>query len=216
MSLVRPMALMLVACAPSSDFMEAPFVQASSTKTPRWTVDINRVRDGIYRSYAPRCLDSVSEGHTIEFRNFLPEVPANVTSIGEAPEPLYSPNLMRPYNYVSATDESNSLCDSPTPDGCAVRPSYSYWRFTFEQAGTYDWIDTNQGSPGRQVTDPYYGTVTFVGLDPNTPFGTVCVEDAGGGGCAGVCCVTDSDCSGGTRCFKTAVDATGRCLTPSG
>jgi hypothetical protein len=203
------------ACEPLSELRTTPPIQASSTESPRWQIDINRVANGIFRSYAPRCLDGVRAGHTVEFRNFLPNVPANVTSIS-GPEPLYSPNLVRPYNYVSPTDPANTLCDVSQGDTCLVRPNWSFWRYTFQRPGVYDWLDTNQGTPGRRVVDPYYGTVTFVGIDPDSPLGTVCVTNDDGTGCEQICCTADADCGRGTRCFKSEVDAVGRCLTPSG
>src|SRR5688572_6620323 len=105
--------LLLLAC---DEVQETPFVQKSDEPEPRWRIDINRVRDGIYLPYRPRCTDEVRIGHTVEFRNFLPEVPANVTTIA-GPAPLYSPNLVRPYNYVGPADPENMLCDVETPDG---------------------------------------------------------------------------------------------------
>jgi hypothetical protein len=204
--------LLLLAC---DEVQETPFVQKSDDTEPRWRVDINRVRDGIYLPYRPRCTDEVRIGHTVEFRNFLPEVPANVTTIS-GPAPLYSPNLVRPYNYVGPTDPENTLCDVQTPEGCMQRPAWSFWRTTFETPGVYDWLDTNQGSPGRKVVDPYYGTETFIGIDPDSPLGTICVPQEDGTGCEGVCCNVDTDCTGENRCFKSDLDSIGRCLTPSG
>lgn len=197
-----------VACSPEN-LSGNEFVQASVDETPRWRMDINRVMNGIYRPLFPRCNDKIRPGHTVEFRNFLPEVPANVTSIS-APETaaLYSPNLVRPYNYVSASNPENTAC---ADNECEP---YSYWRVTFEKAGVYDWMDTNQGAPGRKVVDDYYGTVTFVGLDPNTPLATICVDD-GTGVCAGVCCSSDADCVGTNRCTRASYEAVGRCQIPT-
>jgi hypothetical protein len=198
---------------------EQPHVLASADDAPRWTVDLHRILDGVFRNYRPRCMDTVRVGHTVEFRNFNPDVPANVTSL-DAPAgatPLYSPNLVVPYNYVGRDDPRNDLCEASTASGeCERAPHWSYWRYTFQIPGTYDWFDTNSGEPGRKIVDAYYGTVTFVGIDPSTPFGTICVQNATGGGCEGVCCVDDSDCSAGQRCFRSEVDAIGRCLSPSG
>src|SRR5262245_46518604 len=120
--------LLLAACEQPQG---TPFVQASVDAEPRWRVDLNRVRDGVYLPYRPRCTDEVGIGHTVEFRNFLPDVPTNVTGIA-GPEPIYSPNLVRPYNFETEDDAS-----------------YSFWRHTFSAPGVYDWIDTNQGTPGR-------------------------------------------------------------------
>ena len=189
-------------------------VQDSSTKIPEWTIDINRVRNSVYRSYAPRCLDTVRIGQTLEFRNFMPDVPSNVSSIA-GPSPLYSPNLIKPYNLISETDASNTLCDVHGDVACAKRPTWSYWRHTFTKPGVYDWLDTNQSTPGRKIIDPYYGTVTYVGMDPNTPFGTVCVTNDDETGCENVCCVKDQDCKSGETCFKKETESIGRCLSPS-
>jgi hypothetical protein len=195
---------------------ETPAVQDSAAAKPRWTVDLNRVRDGVFRPLAPRCLDKVRPGQTVEFRNFLPSAPANVTGIA-GPAPMYSPNLVRPYNFVAADDPDNDLCDAEAADGaCATRPTWSAWRFTFTEPGVYDWIDTNQGEPGRKVVDAYYGTVTFVGTDPDAPTGTICVQRPDGTGCEGVCCASDADCKGGTKCLRSEVDVVGQCRTPSG
>lgn len=195
---------------------ETPAVQDSAAAPARWVVDINRIRDGVFRPFAPRCLDKVRPGQTVEFRNYMPSVPANVTGIA-GPEPLYSPNLVRPYNYVGPDDPENDLCETRRADGtCAKRPAWSYWRRTFETPGVYDWIDTNQGEPGRKVVDPYYGTVTFVGTDPDSPTGTLCVRRPDGSGCEGVCCTRDEDCKAGTKCLRGPLDAVGQCRTPSG
>lgn len=202
------------ACDPIEDFQDQPFVMASVDAEPRWTVDINRVRDGVFVPYRPRCRE-IRVGQTVEFRNFLPRVPANVTGL-ETPAPLFSPNLVWPYNYVGPEDEANDACDQVVDGACAERPEYSYWRYTFETPGVYDWLDTNQGEPGRKVVDPYYGTETFIGIDPNSPLGTLCVIGDDEAACDGVCCTDDGDCQGNTRCFKSEFDAVGRCLTPSG
>ncbi|MCA9556327.1 MAG: hypothetical protein KC933_40255 [Myxococcales bacterium] len=202
-----------LACDPIEEFQQAPFVQKSAEAEPRWTVDINRVQDGVFAAYRPHCFE-IRKGHTVEFRNFLPEIATNVTGLEGGPAALYSPNLVRPYQYRGPDDPENPLCDAVEGGVCVSRPPFSYWRYTFELAGTYDWLDTNQGSPGRKVVDPYYGTETFIGIDPNSPLGTICVVEDDGTGCEGVCCATDSDCSGKTRCFKSEFDAVGRCLTP--
>jgi hypothetical protein len=204
----------LVACD-DQRFMEQPPVQDSASDSPRWRVDVNRLINGVFHSYFPRCFDDARLGHTIEFRNFLPEVPANVTTIAApAGAELYSPNLVRPYNYVGPEDPDNEVCSEA--GGERRCEPYSFWRHSPAEPGVYDWIDTNQGDPGRRVVDPYYGTVTFVGLDPSTPVATFCVRDEGGGGCEAVCCVDDGDCRGNTTCVKSAIEAEGRCVTPGG
>lgn len=210
--------LLSLGCAEAED-QDAPFVMQSATENPRWTIDINRVLDGVYRNYRPRCIDTVRSGHTVEFRNFAPDLPANVTSISTPQDSgsLYSPNLVVPYNYVGRDDPDNQVCEILAEDGsCEQRAHFSYWRHTFVVPGVYDWIDTNSTEPGRKVVDAYYGTVTFVGIDPNTPFGTVCVPDDDDEGCQGICCSNDDDCESGHRCFRSEVDAVGRCLTPTG
>jgi hypothetical protein len=207
-------ALGAAACDPIAEFQQQPFVQKSADAEPRWTVDINRVQDGVFAAYRPRCFQ-VRKGHTVEFRNFLPEIATNVTGL-DGPAPLYSPNLVRPYQYVGPDDPDNPLCEATAGGVCVARPAFSYWRHTFEVAGTYDWLDTNQGTPGRKVVDPYYGTETFIGIDPDSPLGTICVPEDDGFGCEGVCCASDAECTGKTRCFKSEFDAIGRCLTPSG
>jgi len=198
----------------SSPFLDAPAVQASDDGEPRHKISLNRVINGRFRAYLPRCLDGVRPDDVVEFRNFLTEVPTNVTSIS-APDGavLYSPNLVRPYNYVGTDSPDNDLCDVVDGEGqCTSRPAFSYWRKRFAMAGVYDWIDTNQGDVGRKIVDPYYGTETFVGIDPNTPVATVCVDVAGGDLCAGVCCSGDADCTGENVCNKLEGEAVGRCL----
>jgi hypothetical protein len=200
-----------IACDPIDSFDTTPNVQPSADAEPRWTIDLNRILNGRYASYRPRCID-IREDQTVEFRNFLPDVPTNVTAI-DAPAPLYSPNLVRPYNYVGPSDEDNPLCASDAERERGECPAFSYWRHTFDTPGVYDWIDTNQGAPGRKIVDAYYGTETFIGVDPNTPLATICVTSEDPSVCEGVCCETDADCTTGTRCTKNENEAVGRCLT---
>lgn len=204
-------AVAIVACDPIASFQSNPFVQPSATEEPRWTVDVNRVVNGIYSSYRPRCLD-VRQGQTIEFRNFLVDVPTNITAVA-APATLYSPNLVRPYNYVGPSDEENPLCTSDAQREAGECEPFTYWRHTFETPGVYDWVDTNQGEPGRKIVDAYYGTETFIGVDPDTPLATICVTGDDPSICEGVCCETDGDCAAGTQCAKSDNEAVGRCLT---
>ena len=64
--------------------------------------------------------------HTVEFRNFMPDVPSNVSTLS-GPDTLYSPNLPAPYNYVSRTVDENTLCVTNAADGsCKLRPHWSY------------------------------------------------------------------------------------------
>jgi hypothetical protein len=205
---------------------EIPDVQFSSTRQPRagLVISLNRVVMGKMTSISPRCVGQrfeitlpapgrpgsvqpagglpIRPGDTAEFRNFLPEVPANVTSLS-APAVMFSPNLVKPYNFVrEGTDE------------------FSFWRFTFPLPGSYVFFDTNMGDPGRKVVDAYYGTVTYVG-ESDAPRGVVCVDEpgclaapecltesppAGCCQCIGVCCDSDSQCSAGKMCLR------GRCV----
>ena len=113
---------LLCGCAGEARDSQGPAIQDSTDKTPRWQVDINRVRDGVLRTHSPGCLDELQIGHTVEFRNFMPEIPTNVTGLS-GPAPLYSPNLVRPYRYVGPEDPSNTLCDREQDGGCAERPA---------------------------------------------------------------------------------------------
>jgi hypothetical protein len=202
-------------------------VQDSAKGSPRVSVSFNRIIDGRYRTIAPTCIGQrytvqVPEGtavfpragglsmlpeQIVEFRNYQPDVPTNVTSLS-SPAPLFSPNLVRPYNV-----------------GTESGLTYSYWRYAFPRPGVYEYFDTNMGSPGREVVDSYYGTVTYVGesnapkavvcVDPpscqatpeclagTAPEGTVCCT------CVGVCCedgLTDNQCATGKTCVR------GRCV----
>ncbi len=143
-------------------------------------------------------------GQIAEFRNYQPEVPTNVTSLS-APAPLFSPNLVKPYNVRTESDET-----------------YSYWRYAFPQPGVYEYFDTNMGEPGRKVVDSYYGTVSYIG-ESNAPKAVVCVDPpncvasaaclagtapAGTACCTcmGVCCETDAHCTTDKTCLR------GRCV----
>ena len=140
----------------------------------------------------------------VEFRNYQPDVATNVTSLS-SPSPLFSPNLVRPYNVSTESGET-----------------YSYWRYSFPKPGVYEYFDTNMGSPGRQVVDSYYGTVTYVG-ETNAPKAVVCVDPpscqatpeclAGTApegtvccACVSVCCQTDAECTTDKTCLR------GRCV----
>jgi hypothetical protein len=218
--------LLLGACSgPASDL---PSIQDSATGEPRTRISLNRILQGRYRAIAPACVGQqyridpgaaagsqvvptgglpMRPGDVVEFRNYLPDVPANVTALA-APAPMYSPNLVRPYNLGEETGEE-----------------YSYWRYELPLPGVYEFFDTNLGEPGRRVVDSYYGTVTFVG-ESSAPKGVVCVDAPGctaslaclaGSApagtacclCPGVCCTTDSDCSSAHACLR------GRCVDPA-
>lgn len=192
-------------------------------------ISLNRIVSGEFRLIAPRCVGQrfeiklpaqgqpgavvpasglpIRPGDTAEFRNYMPLAPANVTSI-DGPAPLFSPNLVKPYNFVQEGEEA-----------------FSFWRFTFPKAGVYEFFDTNMGEPGRKIVDAYYGTVTFVG-ESNAPKGVVCVDEPGcvasleclrgtapAGtkccACPGVCCDVDVQCDSGDTCFR------GRCVDAS-
>lgn len=118
----------------------------------------------------PPCL-VIKPGDTVEFRNYAPEITVNVTSLTEPPE-LYSPTLVAPYPNVGE-DESGR---------------YIWWRHTFNKVGVFEYYDTFAGDPGKKVVDPYYGTVTFVGLSANLKTGVVCAREPGSAVCLGVCC----------------------------
>lgn len=120
------------------------------------------------------CL-TVEVGTTVEWRNLSPAVPVNVTSLSDPPA-LFSPNLSEGYQLG-------------TQDG----KTFSWWRYTFAKPGVYEYFDTNSGEPGKKVVDPYYGTVTYVGLSPTLPTGVVCVHAPGSRACVGVCCVKNND-----------------------
>lgn len=204
---------------------EVPSVQDSAEGEPRTRVSLNRILEGHYRAIAPACvgqqyrIDPAAEqvtvagglpmrpGDIVEFRNYLPDVPSNVTAL-DAPAPMYSPNLVRPYNPGEEAGEA-----------------YSYWRYALPLPGVYEFFDTNQGEPGRRVVDSYYGTVTFVG-ESSGPRGVICVDPPGcvasldclngraAAGitccsCPGICCGTDTDCTPATTCLR------GRCVDPA-
>lgn len=209
-----------------------PPVQESSKAAPRsgLVISLNRIISGHYRTIAPFCVGQryrigsdgveaaaglpIRPGDTAEFRNYMPGIPANVTSVnattggGGGPPPMFSPNLVAPYNFRQEGAEE-----------------FSFWRFTFPEAGVYEWFDTNMGEPGRKIVDSYYGTVTFVG-ESNAPKGVVCVDAPGcvasleclngnapAGtpccGCPGVCCDADTQCESGMSCLR------GRCIDPA-
>lgn len=209
------LALCLAACkGPALE--ETPSVQDSAEGQPRTLVSLNRVLQGRYRAIAPACIGQqyritpggvepaaglpIRPGNVIEFRNYLPDVPTNVTAL-DAPAPLFSPNLVRPYNLGTEADET-----------------FSFWRYKFPSPGVYEYFDTNMGEPGRKIVDSYYGTVSYVGestapkavvcVDPpgcvaspeclngTAPEGTVCCA------CLGVCCTTDAECAGDKTCLR--------------
>ena len=116
-------------------------VQFSSSEPPSWFVGVS-----VAAGFAPEC-KAIGLGDTVQWTNEEPDVPANVTSLGE-PVVLYSPNL---------------------------QGAYVDWAHTFEGAGFFEYYDTNSGDPGRRVVDSYYGTVTYVGTSDTAHRGAVCV-----------------------------------------
>jgi hypothetical protein len=214
------LALCLVACKGPLD-KDTPTVQDSAPGQPRAIVSFNRVLSGSYRAIAPACIGQqyristggvdfagglpMRPGGIIEFRNYQPDVPTNVTALA-APKGLFSPNLVRPYNMGDEGGEA-----------------YSFWRYAFPEPGVYEYFDTNMGEPGRKVVDSYYGTVSYVGestapravvcvdapgcvaspecLNGTAPAGTTCCS------CIGVCCTTDAECTGDKTCLR------GRCVS---
>ncbi len=219
------LALAMAGCkGPTSD---VPEVQASAEAAPRVTVSLNRIVMGQYRTITPLCVGQryridlpeggspgsiqpasglpLRPGDTAEFRNYLPTVPANVTAL-DAPAPMFSPNLVTPYNTATEAGET-----------------FSFWRYTFPAAGEYEFFDTNMGEPGRKIVDSYYGTVTYVG-ESNAPKGVVCVDEPGCStdfaclgtnppadccACISVCCDTDQQCGSGLSCLRN------RCVDPA-
>lgn len=159
--------------------MEGPQVQPSATADPGGNI-VPITSEG---TFGLPCL-VIDVGETVEWRNEAPDLAANVTSLGEPPE-LYSPSLVEPYQLREL-------------DGA----EFSWWRHTFESPGVFEYYDTNQGEAGRKVVDPYYGTVTFVGISDDVRTGVICVEEPDSDQCAGVCCVKASDCPS-SQCCET-------------
>ncbi len=214
------LALCLVAaCKGPQD--TTPPVQDSDPGQPRAIVSFNRALAGRYRAISPSCIGQqyritpgavdpaaglpMRPGHIVEFRNYQPDVPTNVTALA-APKSIFSPNLVRPYNMATEADEQ-----------------YSFWRYAFPEPGVYEYYDTNMGEPGRKVVDSYYGTVSYVG-ESTAPRAVVCVDAPGcvaspeclNGtapegttccACVGVCCTTDAECTGDNTCLR------GRCVS---
>ncbi|MET0406538.1 MAG: hypothetical protein ABW123_29240 [Cystobacter sp.] len=224
--------LVLAACEEPLPASFRP-VQDSAPGAARVSVAFNRITAGRYRAVAPTCIGqryalrvpagdggtpvedggtalplegglAMKPGQVVEFRNYQPDIPTNVTSLS-APSTLFSPNLVRPYN--TRTEGKVNFC---------------YWRHAFPSAGTYEYFDTNMGTPGRQVVDSYYGTITYVG-ESNAPRAVVCVDppaceasaDCLSGSapegtvcctCPGVCCEVDRHCALDQTCLR------GRCV----
>lgn len=164
--LVVGTACLLVGTACQAQF-EGPYVAPSSTPDPNGRV-VAIPRSG---GWGTPCL-VVQAGQTVEWRNFAPEVPVNITSLGQ-PAELFSPSLVPPL---------------PTTGNDAKDGAYVFWRHTFATPGVYEYYDTNSGDPGKKVVDPYYGTVTYVGLPANLDTGIVCVKAPGSRQCHGICC----------------------------
>ena len=231
---VRPLLCLVLCLAACEEKLPADFrpIQDSAEGPPRVSVALNRITAGLYRTIAPTCIGqryvlrakdatgtlvpasepfaaegglAMRPGQIVEFRNYQPDVPSNVTSLS-APAPLFSPNLVRPYNTRTEGKET-----------------FSYWRYAFPQPGVYEYFDTHMGTPGRAVVDSYYGTVIYVG-ESNAPKAVVCVDAAGClattecltgtapegtvcCACPSVCCETDLNCASGQTCLR------GRCVS---
>ena len=187
---MRALALLPVMLAACTARMDAtPPVQPSATADPGGRI-VAITAEG---AFSVPCL-RVQVGQTVEWRNLSPDISANVTSLGE-PAELYSPNLVAPYNL-----------------GVEDGEPFVAWRHTFTSPGVFEYFDTNQGDPGRKVTDPYYGTVTFVGTSDAVTTGVVCVEEPGSDACDGVCCIKAADCPQSQCCDLAAK----RCLLGAG
>ncbi|MSP91730.1 MAG: hypothetical protein EXR79_07995 [Myxococcales bacterium] len=156
----------VVASGCAAEF-EGPYVATSTAPDPGGRV-VAIPRSG---GWGTPCL-VVEVGQTVEWRNFAPQVPVNVTSLGVPPE-LFSPSLVPPL---------------PTTGRDAKDGAYVYWRHTFAKPGVYEYYDTNGGESGKKVADPYYGTVTYVGLSAQLDTGIVCVKAQGSKQCHGICC----------------------------
>ncbi|HET6343846.1 MAG TPA: hypothetical protein VFH51_02890, partial [Myxococcota bacterium] len=134
----------LAACGRGGGSRDLPAVAESSLLPATLIIGLNAPAAHAPHPYLPRCTASVMVGQTVEFRNYAPDRPADVTSRGEAPAVLYSPALTWPYNYVGANDPTNEEpCALAGAAGCLSRPAYSYWRYTFAQPGVYPWHNTH-------------------------------------------------------------------------
>ena len=154
-----------LACRNARDGRASPYVQPSSGAAPTAFATISpELR------FVPGCVE-VTPGETVEWDSQETDTPVNVTSLGD-PLELYSPNLQPPLS-------------------CGT-PNATCWRHTFANSGCYDYFDTNSGSPGRIVRDPYYGTIKYVGQGGDISRAIVCVDPSGR--CRGICCQTRTDC----------------------
>jgi plastocyanin len=155
----------LTGCAPRPD---GPQVATTAQVKADHVVEVGK------GAINPPCL-VVDVGQTVEFRNSAPDVPTDLTSLG-SPVELYSPSLQR-----------------GGPMGSEAGKEFAWWRHTFARPGVFEYYDTHRGEPGQKVVDPYYGTVTWVGVNPNLETGIVCVQEPGSGQCLGICCVKNND-----------------------
>ncbi len=176
--------------------LDGPQVQPAATADPGGNI-VPITADG---SYGVPCL-IIEVGQTVEWRNEAPSVPTDITSLGE-PVELYSPNLVAAGGHVA------------TRQGPAGPVDYVWWRHTFTQRGVYEYYDSQRAQPGQKVVDPYYGTVTWVGVSADLNTGVVCVEEPGSGQCDWVCCTKAADCPtsqccepNGRRCLLTSPKA---------
>ncbi|MSQ83744.1 MAG: hypothetical protein EXR77_12810 [Myxococcales bacterium] len=184
--------VVVAACATKGD---PPFVQDSAGPTA--TLVVRMTDDGLELPCAV-----IDVGQTIEWRNMYPAIAANVTGFGTTE--LYSPSIIAG-GPVGSEIEKGSV------------KAYAYWRHTFATAGVYEYFDTNRGEPGQKVVDPYYGTVTYVGVSASLQTGVVCVREPGSDQCTAVCCLGhgngDSELVGGECPTSQCCDPKGkRCL----
>ncbi len=171
MKLVWIAALSVLGCTAKQT---PPYVQDSFGGTPAAVVKITN--DGLDKP----CV-VVDVGETVEWRNLQPAIPANVTGFGN--DELYSPSLVE--GGPIATEKVEKVVER-----------FAYWRHTFRKPGVFEYFDTNRGEPGRKVVDPYYGTVSYVGVSSTLETGVVCVQQAGSDQCTAVCCLKDKDDNG--------------------
>lgn len=160
----------IVGCATRAD---PPYVQDSAGPGQGAMVKITKV------GLSLPCV-SIDVGETVEWRNLQPAIPANVTGFGN--NELYSPSLV----------EGGPIAQEYNKEAKKIE-RFAYWRHTFHKPGVYEYFDTNRGDPGQKVVDPYYGTVTFVGVSATLQTGVVCVRQPGSDQCTGVCCLGNNN-----------------------
>ena len=203
-------------CGPAGYDRGLSIQDSASNANGLTPVNLNLGSAGVYVPILPRCL-VLQPGNTVEFRNFTPT--QNVRVLGlSGPRLLRSPNLRAPYNYVSKQDPFGSGAPClPGDASCVETVAHTFWRATLTQPGTYDWVD---GAAPQHVQRLLLadGSAAFIPSDGSLPLGTVCVTNAAGDGCAGVCCGQASDCAAPAVCVPTPATPSGppgRCLVPA-